>query len=214
MKKNFAIAGLLISACLCGCEPNTSKDPAGWQMLFNGKDLTGWKASEKPDCFTVERGMIKVHNGRSHLFYVGPVENAVFKNFHFSAKVKAAPGSNSGFYFHTEYQQTGWPKKGYECQVNITHSDKKKSGGLYAVQDTFKQHAKDNQWYTQEIIVKDKHIVTKIDGKVISDYTEPEDVNFANMPGRKLSSGTFAIQGHDPKSVVYYKDIKVKPLKF
>ncbi len=212
MKKNFAIAVILILPGLCGCEPNISKDPTGWQMLFNGKDLTGWKASEKPDCFTVERGMIKVHNGRSHLFYVGPVENAVFKNFHFSAKVKAAPGSNSGFYFHTEYQQTGWPKKGYECQVNLTHSDKKKSGGLYDAQNIFKQHANDNQWYTQEIIVRDKHIVTKIDGKVIVNYVEPEDVNFAKWPGRKLSSGTFAIQGHDPKSVVYYKDIKVKPL--
>ena len=155
---------------------------------------------------------IKVHNGRSHLFYIGPVENAVFKNFHFSAKVKTTPGSNSGIYFHTKYQQTGWPKKGYECQVNITHSDKKKSGGLYDAQNIFKQHANDDQWYTQEIIVRDKHIVTKIDGKVIVDYVEPEDVNFAKWPGRKLSSGTFAIQGHDPKSVVYFKDIKVKPL--
>ena len=92
------------------------------------------------------------------------------------------------------------------------YTDKKKTGGLYGVRDAFEQHAKDNQWYTQEIIVRDKHIVTKIDSKVIADYTEPEDVDHANMPGRKLSSGTFAIQGHDPKSVVYYKDIKVKPL--
>jgi hypothetical protein len=212
MKKNFAIAVILILSGLCGCQPNISKDSGGWQMLFNGKDLTGWKASEKPGCFTVERGTIKVHNGRSHLFYVGPVENAVFKNFHFSAKVKTTAGSNSGIYFHTAYQQTGWPQKGYECQVNLTGSDKKKSGGLYDARDTFEQHANDNQWYTQEIIVRDKHIVTKIDGKVIADYTEPKDVNIANMPGRKLSSGTFAIQGHDPKSVVYYKDIKAKPL--
>ena len=212
MKKNFAISVILILSVLCGYQPNISKDYDGWQMLFNGRDLTGWKASEKPGCFTVERGMIKVHNGRSHLFYVGPVENADFKNFHFSAKVKTTPGSNSGIYFHTQYQQTGWPKKGHECQVNLTHSDKKKSGGLYGVRDTFAQHAKDNQWYTQEIIVRDKHIVTKIDGKIISDYTEPEDVDHPNMPGRRLSSGTFAIQAHDPKSVVYYKDIKVEPL--
>jgi len=212
MKKKFAIAIILILPGLCGCQPGITKDHDGWQMLFNGKDLTGWKASEKPGCFTAERGMIKVHNGRSHLFYVGPVENAVFKNFDFSAKVKTTAGSNSGIYFHTEYQQTGWPKKGYECQVNLTHSDKKKSGGLYGVQDTFEQHTNDNQWYTQEIIVRGKHIVTKIDGKVIADYTEPEDVNMASRPGRKLSSGTFAIQAHDPKSVVYYKDIKVKPL--
>ena len=212
MKKIFTISGLLILSCLCGCQPNISSDSDGWEMLFNGRDLAGWKASEKQGCFTVEGGVLKVHNGRSHLFYVGPVENANFKNFGFSAKVKTTPGSNSGIYFHTEYQQTGWPNKGHECQVNLTHTDKKKSGGLYGVKDAFVQHAKDNQWYTQEIIVRGKHIVTKIDGKVIADYTEPEDVNMASRPGRKLSSGTFAIQAHDPKSVVYYKEIKVKGL--
>ena len=49
----------------------------------------------------------------------------------------------------------------------------------------------------------------KIKGQTVVDYTEPEDVNSK----RKLSSGTFALQGHDPKSVVYFKDIKVKPLE-
>lgn len=29
---------------------------------------------------------------------------------------------------------------------------------------------------------------------------------------RGLSSGTFALQSHDDKSVVYYKNIRVKPL--
>lgn len=181
-------------------------------MLFNGKDLSGWKASEKQGCFTVENGAIKVQGGRSHLFYVGPVANADFKNFHFSAQVKAAPASNSGIYFHTEYQETDWPKKGYECQINNSHSNKKRSGGLYDAQNVFEQYAKDNQWYTQEIIVRDKHIVTKIDGKVVVDYHEPDNVSFPGWPGRKLTSGTFAIQGHDPTCVVYLKDIKVRPL--
>ena len=34
----------------------------------------------------------------------------------------------------------------------------------------------------------------------------------ANMKGRMLSSGTFAIQGHDPASKVMYKNIKVRVL--
>jgi hypothetical protein len=32
------------------------------------------------------------------------------------------------------------------------------------------------------------------------------------MNGRKLSSGTIALQGHDPKSVTYYKDLMIRAL--
>ncbi|TFG50491.1 MAG: DUF1080 domain-containing protein [Candidatus Brocadiia bacterium] len=213
MKRFIVIAVVLISMGLFGCHSNITKESNDWQMLFNGKDLSGWKASEKQGCFTVEDGVIKVQGGRSHLYYVGPVGNADFKNFHFQAQVKAAPGSDSGIYFHTEYQETDWPKKGYECQINNSHSNKKRSGGLYDAQNVFEQYAKDNQWYTQEIIVKDKHIVTMIDGKVVVDYHEPDNVSFTGWPGRKLSSGTFAIQGHDPTCVAYLKDIKIRPLE-
>jgi hypothetical protein len=188
-----------------------------WVSLFNGKDLTGWAASEKEGCFSVENGAIKVSNGRSHLFYAGPVANADFTDFEFSAQVMTTPGSNSGIYFHTEYQEEGWPKKGYESQVNISHTDVQKSGGLYATAkvDAAKISevgAKDNEWYTQQITVRGKHVEVKINGQTVVDYTEADDVNFKGWPGRRLSCGTFALQGHDPKSIVYFKDIKVKPL--
>jgi hypothetical protein len=92
--------------------------------------------------------------------------------------------------------------------VNQTHKDRKKSSGLYGVCDVFEAPAKDNEWYTQEIIVQGKRIVTKVNGKTLVDYTEPDGVEGT----RKLSSGTFAIQAHDPKSKVYIKNIVVKPL--
>ena len=133
-----------------------------------------------------------------------------FKNFEFKAQVMTTEGSNSGIYFHTAYQEAGWPDKGYECQVNTTHSDRKKTGGLYAVQDVMDDApSKDDEWFDYYIQVKDKHVIIKIDGKTTVDWTEPDDWE---KGGRKLSSGTFALQGHDPKSVVYYKNILVKPL--
>lgn len=201
-------------ACLAGCKESVEKSADdGWQSLFNGKDLTGWEASEKAGCFSVENGAIKVSNGRSHLFYTGPVENADFTDFEFMAQVMTTPGSNSGIYIHTEYQEKGWPKKGYESQVNITHKDVQKSGGLYAAAKVFEVPAKDNQWYSQHIIVKGKHVEVKINGQTVVDYTEADDVNFEGWPGRRLSHGTFALQGHDPKSIVYFKDIKVRAIK-
>ncbi len=181
----------------------------GWIVLFNGKDLTGWRVAEHPDSISVKDGMIVVHGPRAHAFYVGPDGKASFKDFHFKAKVKTEPGSNSGIYFHTRYQGEGWPNRGYEAQVNNTHGDPKKTGGLYNVQDNFKVPVKDGEWFDYEIIVKGKRIVIKINGETISDYTEPDDLN---RPERQLSSGTFALQAHDPKSVVYFKDLQVKPL--
>ncbi len=190
--------------------------------MFNGKDLTGWKSNaategQKDGVFTVKDGELVVSGGRAHLFYVGPDGNAKFRNFEFKAKVKTTSGSNSGIYFHTEFQEKGWPSKGYECQVNATHSDRKKTGGLYAVADVMDNAPnKDDEWFDYSVKVEGNHIVLSINGKVTSDWTQPADWDPAktlnNMPGRKLGEGTFALQGHDPKSTTYYKDLFVMPL--
>ena len=51
------------------------------------------------------------------------------------AEVMCKPKSNSGIYFHTKFQPDGWPQQGFEAQVNNTHGDRKKTGGLYNVKD-------------------------------------------------------------------------------
>ena len=201
-------AGLLLAGC------QTSPQAGGWKSLFDGKSLSGWKASENKDTFTVKDGMIVAHGPRSHLFYIGPVNNADFTNFEFKAEVMTTPGSNSGIYFHTEYQEKDWPAKGFECQVNTTHTDPKKTGGLYNIQDVMNNApSKDNKWFNYYIKVEGKHVIIKIDSKTTVDWTEPEGFEPPKgMAGRKISHGTLALQGHDPKSIVYYKNIMVKPL--
>ncbi len=185
----------------------------GWISLFDGKSLDGWKPNEKPETFSVKDGEIVVKGVRSHLFYDGPVADHDFKNFEFKAEIMTKPSANSGVYFHTEFQPDGWPAKGYEVQVNNTHADPKKTAGLYNVQDNLTAPAKDNEWFTLYIKVEGKHVITKVNDKVISDYTEEEPVKRdASMKGRVVSHGTFAIQGHDPGSEIHYKNIFVKPL--
>lgn len=129
------------------------------------------------------------------------------------AQVKTTPGSNSGIFIHTIYQDNGWPSKGYEVQVNNSQSDWRRTGSLYGVDDVREVYVKDNIWYTEHIIVQGKKITVKINDKTVVEYTEPD--NIESLPDRKtkrLSSGTFALQGHDPDSKVYYKEIMVKPL--
>ena len=206
------------SACilLAGCRSSTvSSSRTEWHSLFDGESLNGWTASENVDTFSVKNGTIRVKGDRSHLFYTGPVMNADFKNFEWKADVMTMPKANSGMYIHTEFQESGWPQKGYEVQVNNSQKDWKRTGGLYGVVDIKKPPVKDNEWFTQHIIVKDKRIIIKVNGNITVDYTESEEVSQNGQPGqagRKLSSGTFALQGHDPGSVVYYKNIMVKPL--
>ena len=202
----------LLAMTLLSSSLALAQESAGqWQELFDGKTLKGWKANENPDSWQVQDGALVCHGPRSHLFYVG--NDKPFKNFHFKADVKTTKGSNAGIYFHTKYQADGWPRYGYECQVNVSHSDPKKSGGLYATADVSDPGIKDDEWYTQEIIVQGRHIVLKINGKTLTDYTEPENkAAFSDEFERRLAEGTFALQAHDPDSLVYFKNIAVKRL--
>jgi len=194
-------------------KPTPDKD--GFYQLFDGKTLDGWKAAENPATFKVEDGCIVANGQRAHLFYMGPVNNHDFKNFHLRAEVKTFPKANSGIYFHTEYQEKDWPKKGFECQVNATHSDRKKTGGLYGVKDVLDNAPnKDGEWFTYDIIVKDKKVTLMIDGKVTSEWEQPADFKGPNegSKGRVLDHGTVALQGHDPGSKVLYRSVLIKPL--
>ena len=123
------------------------------------------------------------------------------------------PGANSGIYFHTDFQQGGWPEKGYEVQVNNSHSDWRRTGSLYGIDDVKEVYVKDYAWYTEYIKVVGKRVIIKINDKVVVDYTEPENVQRSpDESQRVISSGTFALQGHDPKRIVHFKNILVKPL--
>ncbi|RYG06029.1 MAG: DUF1080 domain-containing protein [Chitinophagaceae bacterium] len=188
-------------------------DTTGWLSLFDGKSLTNWKINENEATFSIEDGAIKVNGNISHIFYDGPVNNHEFKDFEFRALVKTTKGSNSGIYFHTQFQPKGFPAYGYEVQVNNSHTDWRRTGSLYAVQDVREVYVNDNEWYTEYISVKGKHIMVKINDRVVVDYVEPEGIeNTKDRSKKHISSGTFALQGHDPGSTVYYKEIFVKPL--
>lgn len=211
MKNMFA--SVLVLALLAGCAASKKQRSGEWIPLFDGKTLDGWRVSENPETFKVEDGAIVANGPRAHLFYDGAVAEHDFKNFEFKAQVMTLPGSNAGIYFHTEYQDEGWPSKGYEVQVNNSHTDWRRTGGLYAVDDVREAPAQDNKWFTQHIIVNGKNVRVLIDGKEVVNYTEPDNPERPDgMKGRLLSSGTIALQGHDPGSTVYFKDIMLRLL--
>ena len=130
------------------------------------------------------------------MFYTGPVMNHDFKNFELKLKVMTTPGSNSGIFIHTRFQQSGWPTKGFEIQVNNSQSDWRRTGSVYGIQDVREVFVNDNEWYDMSIKVDGKKITIKVNDKVINEYIQPENVERPKgSEERVISSGTIALQG-------------------
>jgi hypothetical protein len=183
----------------------------GFTSLFDGKTFAGWKtAEEHTNTWSIADGAFVTHGDRCHLFYVG--DEKPFKDFELKVDVMTEPHANGGIYFHTRYQESGWPTNGFESQVNVSHSDWKKTGSLYDVANLGNTPAKDKEWWTQDITVQGGKVTVKINGVLVLEYTEPPGAQPGKVFTRKLAEGTFALQAHDPKSVVRYKNIRVKRL--
>jgi hypothetical protein len=188
----------------------------GFTQLFNGKDFTGWKLSN-PACFTIEDGAIvaKAVGMQGHAFYDGPLMDHSFRNFELKVDVMTRANSNGGVFILTEFVEKGWPSKGFEIQVNNTYTkDPVKTGSLYHVSDVKESFAKDDEWFTEHIIVQGDTITIKVNDKQTVQWTQPKE--WAGSPDfaeRVMKPGTVALQAHDPNSTVYYKNIRIKPLK-
>ncbi len=230
--KNILTLTIIILSVGLSLAQNNTKD--GFIPLFDGKTLDGWTPTEDlPSAFLVENGELICRGGRAHLFYTGPLEDAEFKNFELKLQIKTMAKSNSGVYFHTRYQKTGWPEIGFEAQVNSEHSDPRKTGSLYGIVNVWaplevdepflskvdnkgevfmlqpKAPSTDGEWFDYHITVNNNHIVIKVNGMTTVDWTQPD--NWAK--DRRIGKGTIGLQAHDPTCDVHYKNIEIKVLK-
>ncbi|QDT16157.1 3-keto-disaccharide hydrolase [Alienimonas californiensis] len=197
------MTSLALCLALCAAAPvQTETSDDGWVSMFDGKSLDGWKINED-GAWAVEDGAIKVSGNRSHLFH-----NKELRNFVFETEVKTTPGSNSGIFICTKYQDEGWPEQGYEVQVNVSHGDPVKSGSLYNTVKRFDAGVKDGEWYTQRIEVRGDKVRVSINDELLYEFVEPPGVSIS----RKLGKGVIALQAHDPNSVVYFRNLKYKDL--
>lgn len=210
--------------------PTRAADDKGWVQLFNGKDLTGWKIHPKPGgpiqevltkmkdgkvvafeaklkddktvpLWRVEDGILIGSGPASHLFS----EKDDYENFEYRVEAQINDKGNSGQYFRTAYGP-GFPK-GYEAQINSTHGDKIRTGSLYlpAVKEVLILEAlhKPDEWFVQEVKAEGDHIIIKVNGKTTVDYKDPKNT---------YKKGHFALQGHDPGTVVKFKKVEYKEL--
>jgi hypothetical protein len=202
---SFALAVLILGMA----DLRAADSEQGFVSIFDGKTFEGWKTSiDNTNTWKIDDGAFLASGPTAHVFYVG--DTNAFKNFELKVDVLTQPNSNGGIYFHTRYQEKGFPRAGIECQVNVSHTDWIKTGSLYGLVNIGMTPARDNEWWTQHIIVRGRKVTVKIDGKTVIEYNEP--TVDPNGRGKRLGEGTFALQAHDPKSIIRYKNIRVKRL--
>lgn len=240
MKIFFSTASALLLAGAVLAADSPAPEP-GFVSLFDGKSLDGWKIGSNAELFTVVDGVIQMecpatNHNPGHLFYVGDINGHSFKNFDLKVDVMTFPYANSGIYFHTEFQESGWPNHGLECQVNNSHSDWRRTGSLWGIKNLSwgpelpgsdnqepaisfaRPPVVDNVWYTQEVIYVNGKITVKLDGKTVLEYDMPQADTEHKMPTGStwMPQGTFALQGHPPLpgkgSKACFKNIRVKIL--
>ena len=218
MRNTIALASAIAALIIAACAQEPADAAAGWQSLFDGETLNGWKASEHPASFRVADGAIVCDGPRAHLFYMGADGHARFKNFEFEAEVMTRPGANSGVYFHTAFEDTGWPRSGFEVQVNNSqqpHNDyfeTKKTGSLYGIRSQYKSIVTDNAWFRLHVTVCGRQVQIRLNGTLVVDYVEPKPASGRSVPRRRLAEGTFALQCHDENSRVLYRGLRARPL--
>ncbi len=168
-----------------------------WISMFDGSSLDGWKANEHPESWTVKNGAITGDGPASHLFWM----KEKCANCEFKAEVKINHGGNSGMYFRTAFGP-GFPK-GYEAQVDNTHTDPVRTGSLYNFVKVFEQLIPDDTWWTQHIIVEGNHIQIFVNDKKTVDFTDEKNT---------FTDGYLALQQHNAGSVVEFKNLMMRHL--
>jgi hypothetical protein len=236
-----ALGAAVAVAVLSAPQPLCAEDKKaeeGWIQLFNGKDLTGWKIPDPPSgefksvksvkntdgkvtafvgvkkdgkevtLWQVKDGMIVGGGPASHIFTEIEADN-----FAYRVEAKINDKGNSGQYFRTKFEP-GFPS-GYEAQINATHGDQIRTGSLYPDYRTklgeFKKDIcvmkdaphKPDEFFVQEVIADGNHIQIFVNGKKTVDFKDPY---------KTYTKGHFALQGHDPGSVMTFKKVEYKPI--
>jgi hypothetical protein len=215
----FTLIVVLVLAAAGQVKPSVAEP--GFTSLFNGTDLTGWRIAGPPESFTVSDGAIVASGPASHAYYDGSLRGHRFRNFELRLDAMARAGANGGVYVLTEFEQVGgnqrasgrFPSKGFEVQV-YNGTGGPRTGSLYHVSDLDDAVVKDEEWFTLSITVQNDTIIVKVNDKQVVNWTQPTDWDGGREgPGRRITGpGTIALQAHDPKSAVLYRNIRIKPL--
>ena len=199
---------------------------AGWQLLFNGKDHTGWKCNNgKPIATPVEDGALVPYKSGGYII----IHEKQFSDFIFKCDVRwEAARCNSGIFFRVEDPQNP-VHTGFEVQVlSGKGTGKHDFGAVYDLIPTKKNAARETgQWNHVEIQCRGPHIRVKVNGEFVcemncDDFDKPGlcpdgQKHKFKLNGKPRAVKDFARKGYvgfqDHGQKVWYKNVKLLELK-
>ena len=171
------------------------REESQWLSLFNGRDLTGWKIIGSP-CWEVEDGVL--HGRTTGTGYL--VSEREFENFELRAYVRTSRHANSGIFYR--WKSLVPPDRGYEVQILNIPDVSNPTGSIYGHMRADPLAATDGAWFPIQIIAEGPQTVVRVNGKTC---TVAENLAI-------VRPGAIALQMHDRRSAIEFKDIRIRPL--
>jgi hypothetical protein len=210
----LAVVPLAAFLCVSTGRSDDSKLPDGFTSLFNGKDLTGWKATGDPKVWGAEKGVIYVDKGGGGWL----LTEQEFGDFDLRVEYKMSKGANSGVALRTpdkgdpayvgmEIQlidDEGWPDK---------LADWQHTGSIYNVVPAAKLNNKPiGEWNTIHIVAKGNHVTIEVNGKQVVDANleDYKEKHGAKHPGLSRAKGHVGFQSYNTR--VEFRNVFIKPL--
>jgi hypothetical protein len=199
-------------------ELTEQEEKDGFDLMFNGKDLTGWQGNTKG--YVVKDGMISVEPklGGGNLYTMEEYGDFIMR-FEF----KLTPGANNGLGIRTPLNVNA-AYEGMELQILDNTAAKYNNlkpyqfhGSIYGVVPAKVGYLKPvGDWNYEEVIAKGNQITVKLNGTTIVDAdikkaSTPKTLDGNKHPGLKRDKGYIAFCGHGDK--LAFRNLRIKALK-
>jgi uncharacterized protein (TIGR03067 family) len=182
-------------------DKGTTAPETGWVQLFNGKDLSGWKTHpDEPGDWKVENGVLIGSGPPGNLFS----ERGDYGNFHVRLEAKISPNGDSGLFFRAPFKVLR-SRLPYEAQILGKRDLSFNTGSLWGFPggEVTQPLVKPDEWFTEEVIARDNHIVIRVNGQTTVDFAEPS---------REFARGHLALQHLEPAGIVQFRKIEIREL--
>ena len=175
----------------------TAAAGGGWVALFNGKDLSGWK-NNGDEKWVVENGTILCESAANKYGYL--TTEKAYRDFDLRLKFKGEAAGNSGVFFHAKITGID-PEHGPDIegmQVEVDPNPGKHTGGLYetggrgwvAMPTAEGERAlKPGEWNDLQVSARGNHVVARVNGAVISDFTDATPKFTEGVIGLQIHTG-------------------------
>jgi len=179
-------------------------------ILFNSKDLSGWKTlrDDVPNGWSVKDGLL-VNNapqeeGKPHKTWANLRTVPEFEDFRLTLEARVGKGGNSGIYLRGVY----------EIQVSDTCGkplDSHNMGGVYSrITPTQGAEKPAGEWQNFDITLVDRHVTVILNGKKIIDNQPVRGCTGGALTSDEFRPGPIYLQGDHTS--VDYRNIVLRPV--